>query len=175
MQHDYKQGLCITHIAKKHELSRGTIYNYLKQITPPRKTKRKTKPAQLKLQPYYEAIVAYDAEHFTTNQILKKIRLAGYDGNRSALRRFLEPYRANKKKQFAQTLIHRISRVRLSQWIWRGFKTIEDDQKQIVTQCQNLYPFIEPVEKMAQKYRTLFQKRAMDGLLDWVNTQLVNK
>ncbi len=28
---------------------------------------------------------------------------------------------------------------------------------------------------MAQKYRTLFQKRAVDGLLDWVNAQLVNK
>src|SRR5690606_14507878 len=114
-----------------------------KQITPPRKTKRKMKPAQLKLQPYYEAIIAYDAKRHTMDQIFEKIHLAGYDGSRSALRRFLEPYRAKKKKQLAQTLVYSISRTQLTHWIWTGFETLEDEKKQIIKQCQSLYPFIE--------------------------------
>lgn len=48
VQQDYKKGIRISHLAKKYELSRGTIYKYLNQTTPPRKTRRKTKPAQAK-------------------------------------------------------------------------------------------------------------------------------
>lgn len=80
VQRDYQKGLRITKIAKKYELSRGSIYNYLKRSAPPRKTKRKIKPAQLKLQPYYETIIGYVAEHFTTDQILEKIRLTALMG-----------------------------------------------------------------------------------------------
>lgn len=111
-------------------------------------------------------IIESNAEQLTIDQILKKIRLAGYDGSRSALRRFLEPYRANKRKQLAQTLTYRLSRTQLLQWIWKGFDKLDSKQKQIVVQCQNLYPFIEPVEKQVQEYRTLFQKRAVNRLVD---------
>ncbi|WP_341301615.1 ISL3 family transposase [Lysinibacillus sp. FSL H8-0500] len=175
VQQDHKEGVRISYLAKKYELSRGTIYKYVKQVTPPQKTKRKTKPAQAKLQPYYELIVAYDTEHLTTNQILKRIRLAGYDGSLSALRRFIEPYRANKKKGYTQALIHQISRTKISQWIWRGFQQLNDEQKQVLEKCQHLYPFLEPLEKIVQEYRTIFENRAIEPLIDWMNTQLVNK
>lgn len=176
VQYDYNEGMRITHLAKKYDLSRGTIYHYLKQQSPPRrKTKRKTKPAQLKLQPYYDMIIAYDTEHLTMDQILKKIRSAGYNGSRSALRRFLEPYRVNKKKQLPQTMTYCISRKQLSQWIWKGFEALNDEQKRVVTQCQKLYPFIEAVEQLVQAYRSLFQERAVNRLIDWMNAQLTNK
>ncbi|MFJ7368731.1 ISL3 family transposase [Lysinibacillus sp. NPDC098008] len=175
VQDDYKEGVRISYLAKKYELSRGTIYKYLKQVTPPRKTKRKTKPAQAKLQPYYELIVAYDTEHLTTDQILKKIRLAGYNGSLSALRHFIEPYRANKKKGITQALIQQISRAKISQWIWRGFQQLNDEQKQVLEKCQHLYSFLEPLEKIVQEYRTIFENRAIEPLIDWMNTQLVNK
>lgn len=175
VQQDYKEGLRITHIAQKHHLSRGTIYNYLKQIAPPPRKKRKIKPAQLKLQPYYETILAYDTERLTMDQIFQKIRLAGYGGSQSALRRFLEPYRANKKKQLTQTLVYIISRTQLTQWIWKGFDTLEDEKKQKVAQCRSLYPFIETIEKMVQEYRILFKNRHVDSLIVWMNTQLANK
>lgn len=175
VQQDDKKGIRISHLAKKYELSRGTIYKYLNQTTPPRKTRRKTKPAQAKLQPYYDLIVAYDAEHFTTDQILKKIRLAGYEGSLSALRRFIEPYRADKKKGFKQALTQQISRAKISQWVWRGFQQLKDEEKQVLAKCQNLYPFIEPLEKLVQDYRTLFENRAIESLIEWMNAQLANK
>lgn len=175
VQQDYKEGLRITHIAQKHQLSRGTIYNYLKRTVPPRKTKRKIKPAQLKLQPYYEIILACDTEQMTMDQIFQKICLAGYDGSYSALRRFLEPYRANKKKQLSQQLINRISRTELTHWIWAGFNTLENEKQKIIQKCQILYPFIEAIEKTVQTYRMLFQNRDVDALIDWINTQLANK
>ena len=109
------------------------------------------------------------------NQIFEKIHLAGYDGSRSALRRFLEPYRTKKKKQLAQTLVYRVSRTQLTHWIWTGFKTLEDEEKQIIKQCQSLYPFIEAVENMIQEYRVLFQNRNVDALIEWINMHLANK
>ncbi|WP_269799208.1 hypothetical protein [Bacillus xiapuensis] len=63
----------VTHLAKKYQLARDTIYKYLDQQTPPAKTQRRRKPAQLKLQPYYEAIIAYNEQHFTTNHIIQKL------------------------------------------------------------------------------------------------------
>ncbi|MGE7112788.1 hypothetical protein [Lysinibacillus sp. NPDC047702] len=81
------------------------------------------------------------------DQIFQIIRLAGYDGSYSALRRFLEPYRANKKKKLLQTFVYRISRTQLTQWIWAGFGTLGHEKKKMVTQCQNLYLFIATIEK----------------------------
>ena len=175
VQQDYNEGIRITQLAQKYQVSRGTIYSYLKRQSPPRKARHRSKTAQLKLQPYYEAIIAYDAEHFTLNQIFKKIQAAGYDGSRSALRRFLEPYHAKKKAKVAQITTYSVPRVQLSQWIWRGFESLKEEQKHIVTHCQQLYPFLEVIEQLVQAYRTLFRERDVDHLLDWMNAQLANK
>lgn len=86
VQQDYKTGSRITPLAKEYQLSRGTIYNYLKKQTPPLKTKRKSKPSQLRLQPYYDSIILYDEQRFTTEQIVVKIHAEGYDGTTSAVR-----------------------------------------------------------------------------------------
>lgn len=67
VQQDYKTGLRITALAKKYQLSRGTIYKHLKIQTPPLKTKRKAKPSQLKLQPYYESIILYEKQRLATD------------------------------------------------------------------------------------------------------------
>src|SRR5690606_24659801 len=88
VQKDYKAGLRITTLAKKYQLSRGTIYKYLKKQTPPLKTKRKAKPSQLKLQPYYAAIIGYGKQRLTTDQIVGKLRTEGYEGSYSAVRKF---------------------------------------------------------------------------------------
>ena len=175
VQRDYIKGIRITQLSIKYQLSRGTIYSYLKRHSPPRKTKRKTKTAQLKLQPYYEMIMMYDAKHLTMKQILEKIRSAGYDGSRSALRRFLEPYRASKKKQITQTIMYRISRMDVSRWIWKGFKTLSEEQKPVLAHCQKLYPFIKAIEQLVQTYRTLFRKRDVNRLIEWMNAQIGNK
>lgn len=175
VQQDYNNGLRITHIAKKHQLSRGTIYNYLKRTKPPQKTTRKTKPAQLKLQPYYNSIIKHDSERLTLDQIIEKIRVEGYDGSRSAVRKFLEPYRANKKKQFAKTLAYRVSRIQITQWIWTGFEMLNDEQKKLLERCLSIYPAIEYVEQIVQEYRTLFRNKDVSALIDWMNTQLMNK
>lgn len=175
VQQDYKAGIRITQLTKKYQLSRGTIYNYLKRQSPPRKTRRRIKTAQLKLQPYYETIIAYDAEHLTLNQIFEKIQTAGYEGSRSALRRFLDSYRAKKKQKVAQTIVSRISRVQLSHWIWKGFETLNEEQKKVLTHCQQLYPFLESIEQLVQTYRTLFHERDVHRLLDWMKAQLANK
>lgn len=93
-------------------------------------------------------IIAYDAEHLTMNQILEKLRLAGYDGSRSALRRFLEPYRANKKEKIEQTMTYSVSRIQLSRWIWKGYENLKVEQKPVFTHCQTLYPFIGAIEQL---------------------------
>lgn len=97
IQKDFQSGLHVSHLAKIYQLSRSTIYKYIRQCTPPRKTKRKSKPAQIQLQPFYESIITYDAQRLTFQQILENIRAEGYTGSKSAVRRFLEPYRTNKK------------------------------------------------------------------------------
>lgn len=116
-----------------------------------------------------------DAEHFKLNQIFERLQSAGYDGSRSPLRRFLEPYRASKKKQIAQTMAYHISRMEVSHWIWKGFETLKEEQKEVLTHCQQLYPFLESIEQLVQTYRTLFRERDVNRLLDWMNTQLTNK
>ena len=121
VQKDYKTGLRITTLAKKYQLSRGTIYKYLKKQTPPVKTKRRAKPSQLKLQPYYESINGYKEQHLTTDQIVEKLRTEGYEGSYSAVRKFLEQLRAQKKKQSIQTLECRVSRTQVLSSIWNGF------------------------------------------------------
>lgn len=112
VQKDYKAGLRITTLAKKYQHSRGTIYKYLKKQTPPLKTKRKARPSQLKL-PYYESIIEYEEQRLTTDQIVGKLHTEGYEGSYSAVRKFLELLRAQKKKQSIQTLECRVSRTQV--------------------------------------------------------------
>lgn len=175
VQQDVESGLLVTHVAKKYRISRGTVYNYLKQHTPPRKTKRKAKPAQLKLQPYYESIIAYDTEHVTLNQILEKIREEGYRGSTSAVRRFLEPYRAKKKKQLTQTIEKQISRKQITQFVWAGYDALNEEQQALFFKCFLLYPCLVQAEIIVQEYRELFQNKDVDALMDWMNKQLTNK
>ena len=175
VQQDVAAGLPVTHVAKKHQISRGTVYNYLKQHTPPGKTERKSKPAQLKLQPYYESIIAFEAQQLTLKQILKKIKAEGYQGSTSAVRRFLEPYRAKKKKQFAQTIENLISRRQVTQFIWAGYDALDEEQQKLFAKCLQLYPCLVQAETIVQEYRELFQNKDVNALIDWMKKQLTNK
>lgn len=175
VQQDYKTGLHITTLAKKYQLSRGTIYNYLKKLTPPLKIKRKSKPAQLKLQPYYESILLYDEQRLTTNQIVVKLRAEGYNGSYSAVRKFLEVHRAQKRKHFIQTLECRISRTQVLSFIWNGFASLNEEKQPLLKRCINTFPGLVQAEKIIQDYRKLFQTKDVNRLLEWMNEQLSNK
>nr|WP_245671983.1 transposase [Caryophanon latum] len=72
-------------------------------------------------------------------------------------------------------MLYRISRARLSHWIWRGFNTLTEEQKEVLRHCQQLYPFLQPIEQLIQSYRSLFDKRDVKCLLNWMNRQLTNK
>lgn len=175
VQQDYKTGSRITTLAKEYQLSRGTIYNYLKKQTPPLKTKRKSKPSQLRLQPYYDSIILYDEQRLTTDQIVVKIRAEGYDGSTSAVRKFLEPHRAQQKKQFILTLEERVSRAQVLSFIWAGFASLNEEKQLLLKRCISAFPGLVQAEEIIQEYRNLFQTPNINGLLDWMNKQLANR
>lgn len=175
VQQDYKKGSRITNFVKKYQLSRGTIYNYLKRQTPPLKTKRKSKPSQLTLQPYQESIILYDEQRLTTDQIVMKIRAEGYEGSYSAVRKFLKPHRAQKKKQFVQTMECRISRTQVLSFIWTGFASLNEENQLLLKRCITAFPGVVQAEEIIQGYRNLFQTNDVTGLLEWLNKQLSNK
>lgn len=55
------------------------------------------------------------------------------------------------------------------------FSEVENEEKQVLAKCQYIYLFLEPLEKIVQDYRTLFENRATLPLIEWMNAQLANK
>ena len=175
IQTDYQEGMRVTHLAKKYQLARGTIYKYLDQQTPPVKTQRRIKPAQLKLQPYYEAIIGYDEQHFTTNQIIQKLHSQGYAGSGSAVRRFLEPYRASKKQRCKTERKQYVTRKQVASYLWVSSDALTEKKRAILKYCQTKFPCLVQAEDIIQQYRTFFKMRDLSAFLDWMTAQLSNK
>ncbi|WP_100330114.1 hypothetical protein [Bacillus xiapuensis] len=142
----------MTHLAKKYQLARGIIYKYLDQQTSPAKTQRRRKPTQFKLQPYYEAIIAYNKQHFTTNQIIRKLHSQGYRGSASAVRRFLEPYRANKKQRFPAGIKQCVTRKQVANYLWAGSDALTERKRAILKHCQTKFPCLVQAADIIQQY-----------------------
>lgn len=142
---------------------------------PPLKTKRKAKPSQLKLQSYYESIIEYEEQRLTTDQIVGKLRSEGYEGSYSAVRKFLELLRAEKKKQYIQKLEFRVSRTQVLSYIWNGFTSLNEEKQSLLKRCTTEFPDLLQIEKIIQDYRNLFQTNDVLGLTVWLKKQLLNK
>ncbi len=91
------------------------------------------------------------------------------------MRRFLEPYRAKKKRYFSRTIENRISRRQIAQFIWAGYDALNEEQQKLFFKCLHLYPCLVQAETIVQEYRKLFQNKDVNALIDWMNQQLMNK
>ena len=117
----------------------------------------------------------YEEQRLTTDQIVGKLRREGYDGSYSAVRKFIEPLRAHKKKQFIQTLECRVSRAQVLSFIWTGFASLNEEKQLLLKRCITVFPDLLQVGKIIQDYRNLFQTKDVSGLNVWMKKQLSNK
>src|SRR5690606_21807108 len=102
-------------------------------------------------------------------------RTEGYEGSYSAVRKFLELLRAQKKKQSIQTLECRVSRTQVLSYIWNGFTSLNEEKQLLLKRCTTVFPDLLLIEKIIQDYRNLFQTKDVKGLTVWLKKQLLNK
>jgi len=86
----------VANIARQVGMSRQGVYNYLQMKQPPQRT-RIHQPGRPSLEPYKDYLIQRWNEGCRNAQLLyREIKAAGYTGGRSAVGRFIAPWRALK-------------------------------------------------------------------------------
>ena len=123
--------------------SRTTIYKYLNRTEPPPKMRARTRPNEKWICPFKSQIKELSDEGYTFQQIHKKIRDLGFQGNYSAVQVFLNQYRKIRKEGRTNETVTTITKAQITSYLWTGMLQLSEKNNPILNNaksCIHFYP-----------------------------------
>jgi transposase len=163
----HQRGLTHRAIAKEFGLSRKTIRRFLRATEFPELPARRRRTG---LEPYREYLEKRWAEGCHNASLLcRELQQKGYDGQRSRVKEFLQPWRSQAPKSTSRN--RKLPGLRLvAFWLAKPPEQRQPSEQQWVQTISKDHPEIVTAETLAQAFREMVKNRKAGDLDTWLKS-----
>jgi transposase len=163
----HQRGLTHRAIAKEFGLSRKTVRRFLQATEFPEQAPRRRRSG---LEPFREYLEKRWAEGCrNASRLWRELREKGYDGQRSRVKEFLQPWRSSEPKSTSRN--HKLPGLRLlAFWLAKPPEQRQPVEVQWVQAISKDHPEIVTSETLAQAFREMVKNRKAGDLDTWLES-----
>ena len=161
----HKNGLSISEISRKLNISRQTINKYIKNdISFTFENTKKDKYNSC--EPYKEKIMTLLLVNSKLNHIYKEICKDGYDRTYGSLKNYIKKLKENKEITFSLV----IRRKYIIELLYKNLKDIKDVNRELIKKIYNKYDIIKKLIELMKEYKGILLKtRKIKALSKWID------
>lgn len=161
----FHEGKSIRAISRATGLCRVTVRKYLHHTEVPRRAPRPQVPG--KITPFIGYLrQRWEAGCCNASQLFREIRALGYDGSRSLVKAFVQPWRTQ-----VDTRVAPASRAAWKDVRWAVLCPPERRDRcrqELAAECLDADPELERAHNMVQWFRTILRNRRSEDLEQWI-------
>jgi len=163
----HQRGVTQRAIAKEFGLSRKTVRRFLRANEFPEQPPRRRRTG---LEPYREYLKKRWAEGcHNASRLCRELREKGYEGQRSRVKEFLQPWRSQAPKSTSRN--HKLPGLRLvAFWLAKPPEQRQPMEQQWVQAISKDHPEIVRAETLAQTFREMVKHRKAGDLANWLES-----
>ena len=163
----HQRGLTQRAIAKEFGLSRKTVRRFLRANEFPEQSPRRRRTG---LEPYRQYLEKRWAEGcHNASRLCRELREKGYEGQRSRVKEFLQPWRSQTPKSTSSN--HKLPGLRLvAFWLAKPPEKRQPMEQQWVQAISKDHPEIVTAETLAQTFREMVKNRKAGDLTNWLES-----
>lgn len=140
-------GESIASIARRFNISRPTVYHYLRLKEPMKQSKRRRLRA---IDEWKSRLEVLEGQHRTVKQIQRLMREEGYSGSNSSIRKEIEKIRRDHRPR---NIDIRISRKTATSLLWKWRMNRPSGHRHLVDRLLQRFPCIRPIFCFVQSFR----------------------
>jgi transposase len=164
----HQRGVTKRAIAREFGIAPLTIRRYLQAKEFPERAPRQRRSELDSFRGYLEKRWAEGCHN--ASQLCRELRQQGYSGQRSRVKEYLQPWRANSSPAPSKSR-RTLPNVRLvAFWLTKPPTQRSPDEQRWVEAVTTSHPQVAIAERLAQQFRQVFKDRDSDALKSWLAT-----
>ena len=162
VQKEYKKNNNYSEVARKFKIDRRTVKIYLKTTKPPVRTRR----YYSKLDRYKNKVIEMTNEGYSYKLISKALKLEGYEGSDSLLRRYIS--KVKKENISVVKIKNTIERSSMISLLYKELEQVKSITKELLKEVIEIYPEVDKLYKAIKEFKGIMFNKKEKELDIWI-------